>query len=137
MERVEKESKAYLSVQVYARDNEDMFIINNLFLSSTSNILFYIGTIIVSGYENWVFFLVGTGILFLNMLVLMVYMQAERELSVINNSQLRVYDGVIENTIFGTKSIRVTKSVDYFRQELMNILYKNTGVYKCNFRWVA
>lgn len=56
-----------------------MFIINNYMTNALLNIFFYIGTIILSGYENWMIFILAGVVFVINIIVVLLYIRAERE----------------------------------------------------------
>jgi hypothetical protein len=53
-----------------------MFTINNLFLNILNNCLFYIGTLIMSGYTDGYFFILGAIVILVNAISLFLYMRA-------------------------------------------------------------
>lgn len=55
-----------------------MFTINSLFLNILNNSLFYIGTLIMSGYTDGYFFVLGGAVIIVNAIALFLYMRAER-----------------------------------------------------------
>lgn len=114
-----------------------MFIINNLMVSSSSNFLYYLGAIIISGIDSGYFFVLGGCVLLLNFLAMVLYLQAEREMSSINDAMMRVYDERLEDFIFGVDSIRALERVDEHRILFMDALYTYNAVMKANMRWLT
>lgn len=114
-----------------------MFAINNYFVSIIQNIFFFIGTIILSGYENSMVFVLGFVVMFANFLVVLIYIRAEREELIVGIGLLKKYDILLEDLIFGLDCIRSQNKVDKNRESLMDALYDYHAVYKANYRWLA
>jgi hypothetical protein len=53
-----------------------MFIINNYITNTLLNIFFYIGTMILSGYENWMIFILGGVVMVVNWIFVLIYIRA-------------------------------------------------------------
>lgn len=60
------------------KDNEEIFLLYSLFQGVVSNICFYLGTFILSGYSSPLFFTVGGPVILINLFTIFVYAQAER-----------------------------------------------------------
>lgn len=72
MKRINKIAFAY----IISKDNEDVFKLNYLLESAYRNALLFIGTIIMMGIISWITFLVGGGLLILNVIVMRYYRKA-------------------------------------------------------------
>lgn len=55
-----------------------MFVINNLLVSCSNDILFYLGTIIISSVDSPYFLILGGVVVLINILAMMLFMRAER-----------------------------------------------------------
>lgn len=115
------------------QDYEEIFQIVSLFQNVYNLVLYYLGVYIISGILNSLTFIIGTLMIIINILVLLIYLQSERESSPIQTTLNRKYNGLLENYIVGADVIASQDKVDSNRNNLMDILY-SLGVMRANNR---
>lgn len=121
---------------VTAKDNDELFALNSILMGVWSNFLFYIGTVIMSGYTDGYCFLLAGLIAMGNLLGLFLYRRAEREMFYNGGGQtLQDYDRILENILLGVDTCRSYNKIDKGRERLMDAIYELSTVYKCNARW--
>jgi hypothetical protein len=108
----------------------------NLYQSLLSNLFFYLGILILNGINSGLFFILGFGVLIINYLAVVLYIQAEREIFWAGMAIMREFNNVLEDSIIGVDTIRSYNRVDIHRQQFIDLLYKFNTVYKCNSRWI-
>ena len=108
----------------------------NLYQSLLSNLFFYLGILILNGINSGLFFILGFGVLIINYLAVVLYIQAEREIFWAGMAIMREVNNVLEGSIIGVDTIRSYNRVDIHRQQFIDLLYKFNTVYKCNSRWI-
>lgn len=140
---VEKQNKMFFVdvitkvISSTIQDNEDMFTLNSLFINVINNCLFYIGTLILSGYSDGYFFILGGVVILVNGIALFLYMRAERELNGSAIGIVRDYNRMLQNFILGVDSCRAYDKVNKARDRFMDALYTYGTVFKINMKWIT
>lgn len=115
------------------QDYEEIFQIVSLFQNVYNLVLYYLGVYIISGLSNNMTYIIGALMIIVNIAVLLIYLQSERESSPIQTTLNRRYNGLLEDYIVGADVIVSQDKVDINRSNLMDILY-SLGVMRANNR---
>jgi hypothetical protein len=86
-----------------------MFTIYNLYISVFSNSFFYLGTLILNGVSDGLFFILGGVVILVNWMAVVSYVRTEREMFWAGLQLSRELNNMLEDSIIGVDSIRCYK----------------------------